>query len=41
VCAPFVPLEPDLGSRIAEPESIIPKRLSRRDSGFHLVEHIP
>ena len=34
MCAPFVPLEPDLGSRPAEPESIIPKRLSRRDSGF-------
>jgi O-antigen/teichoic acid export membrane protein len=36
MCAPFVPLEPDLGSRIAEPESIIPKRLSRRDSGFYI-----
>jgi len=39
VCAPFVPLEPDLGSRIAEPESILPKRLSQRDSGFYLEEH--
>jgi hypothetical protein len=35
VCAPFIPLEPDLGSRIVEPESIIHKRLSRCDSGFY------
>ena len=39
VCAPFVPLEPDLGSRPAEPESILPKRLSRRDSGFIQENH--
>jgi len=37
--APFIPLEPDLGSRIAEPESILHKRLSRRDSGLCLVNH--
>ena len=35
----FIPLEPDLGSRIVELESIIHKRLSRRDSGFYLVEN--
>jgi hypothetical protein len=37
--APFIPLEPDLGSRIVELESSIHKRLSRGDSGFYLVEH--
>ena len=34
MCAPFISLEPGLGSRPVEPESILPKRLSRRDSGF-------
>ena len=37
----FIPLEPDLGSRIVELESSIHKRLSRRDSGSYLVEHTP
>ena len=37
----FIPLEPDLGSRIVELESSIHKRLSRRDSSFCLVEHTP
>ena len=35
----FIPLEPDLGSRIVELESSIHKRLSHRDSGLNLVEH--